>query len=101
MDRRLELQAKLEELLGYKHVYYQPPENLKMEYPAIRYSRSKIVSTHADNTKYHNYNCYDLVMIGHKPDNEVVAKILELPYTYYDRHYVYDNLHHDIIRIYY
>ena len=37
---RLTLQTKLEDLLGSKHVYYQPPENLKMEYPAIRYSKS-------------------------------------------------------------
>ena len=44
MKTRLELQNKLEELLGFRHVYYQPPESVKMEYPAIRYSKSMIRS---------------------------------------------------------
>ena len=38
MGTRLELQNKLEELLGSRHVYFQPPESVKMEYPAIKYS---------------------------------------------------------------
>ena len=47
MASRLDLQSKLEKLLGNKNVYYQPPESLKMEYPAIRYSRSDIDSKYA------------------------------------------------------
>ena len=101
MDRRLELQAKLEELLESRNVYYQPPENLKMEYPCIRYSKTKIVSYHADNTKYRNMDCYDLIIIDKKADNPVISKILTLKYTYYDRRYTSDNLYHDVIRIYY
>ena len=50
MRTRLELQSKLEELLGSRHVYYQAPESVKMEYPAIRYSRSDIDVDHADDT---------------------------------------------------
>ena len=46
---RLTLQIKLEDLLGSKHVYYQPPENLKMEYPAIRYSKSDEEDIYANN----------------------------------------------------
>ena len=34
---RLELHALLVELLGSTNVYYEPPETLKMSYPAIRY----------------------------------------------------------------
>ena len=44
MGSRLELQSKLEELLGSRNVYYQPPESLKMKYPAIRYSKEDIDS---------------------------------------------------------
>lgn len=40
MGTRLELQSKLVELLGSKHVYYQPPESVKIEYPAIVYSKT-------------------------------------------------------------
>lgn len=98
---RLNLQAKLEELLCSKHVYYNPPENLKMEYPAIRYSKNDIENTYASNIKYISRDVYDLVVIDKKPDNPVIKKLLELPYSEFDRHYVADGLNHDIIRIFY
>lgn len=101
MNNRLALQTKLEELLGSKNVYYQPPENLKMEYPCIRYSKSRISSRHADNMKYVNKISYDIMVIDKHPDNVVIEKILELPLSSYDRHYVSDNLNHDVIRLYY
>lgn len=98
---RLTLQTKLEDLLGSKHVYYNPPENLKMEYPAIRYSKNDIEDTYASNIKYISRDVYDLVVIDKKPDNPVIKKLLELPYSEFDRHYVADGLNHDIIRIFY
>lgn len=101
MNRRLELQAKLEELLGSRNVYYQPPESLKMEYPCIRYSKSDIESMHADNMKYANHKSYELIVIDKLPDNPVIDAILELPYTSFDRHYKSNNLNHDVITIYY
>ena len=101
MSRRLELQTKLEELLGSRNVYYQPPESVKMEYPAIRYSKSNISSNHADDMKYSNFTQYEIVVIDRRPDNEVIEKILDLPYTSYDRHYTSNNLNHDVLTIYY
>ena len=101
MASRLELQSKLEELLGSRNVYYQPPESLKMEYPAIRYSKSIISSNHADDMKYSNFTSYEIIVIDRKPDNNVIQKILELPYSSHDRHYVSNNLHHDSINLYY
>lgn len=98
---RLTLQTKLEDLLGSKHVYYQPPENLKMEYPAIRYSKSDEEDIYANNIKYISMSVYDLVVIDKKPDNPVIKKLLELPYSEFNRHYVADGLNHDIIRIFY
>ena len=98
---RINLQVKLEELLDSKHVYYNPPENLKMEYPAIRYSKNDIENTYASNIKYISRDVYDLVVIDKKPDNPVIKKLLELPYSEFDRHYVADGLNHDIIRIFY
>lgn len=101
MNNRLKLQNKLEELLGSRNVYYQPPESLKMEYPAIRYSKSNIRSRHADNVKYSNFTSYEIIVLDKKPDNKVIEKILELPLSSFDRHYVSDNLNHDIITLYY
>ena len=101
MASRLQLQSKLEELLDNKNVYYQPPESLKMEYPAIRYSKSKIESRHADDMKYSNFTRYEIIVIDRRPDHDVIQKILSLPHSSYDRHYTSDNLNHDIITLYF
>lgn len=102
MASRLKLQSELEELLGLRHVYYQSPESLKMEYPAIRYSKTDIVDTYANDKAYLRHKRYELVVIDYKPDNPVIEKILDyFPHSTFDRHYVSNNLHHDVITIYY
>lgn len=101
MGSRLELQNELEELLGNENVYYQPPESKKIEYPAIIYSKAGIKTTRADNKLYNKINKYNLTVIDKKPDNPVIDKLLELPYCSYDRHYVADNLNHDVFTLYY
>ena len=80
MASRLELQTKLEELFESKNVYYQPPESLKIKYPAIIYSRSRIDKRSADDTSYITTNCYELTVIDKHPDNEVINKLLKLNY---------------------
>lgn len=101
MGTRLELQSKLEELLGSRHVYYQPPESVKMEYPAIRYSKSKITTRKSNNSTYKQNVRYDIIVIDKKPDNPVINKLLELPYCSYDRNYKADNLNHDSLTLYF
>ena len=101
MANRIELHSLLEELLGSSNVYYQPPETTKMKYDAIKYSKKNIMSVHADNSKYLMLDCYELIVISRLPDNPVIKKLLELPYCSYDRHYVADNLNHDVLTIYY
>lgn len=101
MASRLELQSKLEELLGSRNVYYQPPESVKMSYPAIRYSKKDIDSTHADDINYLNNTSYEIIVIDKDPDNEVINKILELPYSSYDRPYKSNNLYHDVLTLYF
>ena len=101
MGTRLELQSKLEELLGSRQVYYQPPETVKMEYPAIVYSKNSIWITNANGVKYSKINRYDITVISKKPDNPVLDRLLNLPYCSYDRHYVTDNLNHDTLSLYF
>lgn len=101
MATRLELQAKLEELLGMNHVYYNPPETLKIEYPAIVYSKSRIETRKANNSTYSKFTRYDITVIDKRPDNPVIDKLMELPYCSYDRPYKADNLNHDVLSLYY
>ena len=101
MSSRIELQTKLEELLGSSNVYYQPPENLKMSYPAIVYSLGNIKRTSADDVAYLQTRCYEIIVIDKKPDNVVIDKILNLPLCDFNRHYVADNLNHYVFTLYF
>lgn len=101
MASRVELQAKLEELLGSKNVYYQAPPTNGMKYPAILYKKDKIDYDIADDTKYIKKVRYELIIISKRPDDPVIDKILELRYATYDRLYIADNLYHDVISLYY
>lgn len=101
MADRIELHNLLKELLDSDHVYYRPPENTKMVYPAIRYSKQGIDVEHANDKKYLKRNQYQLIVIAKLPDHPVIDKLLDLPYCSYERHYVADNLNHDVLRIYY
>lgn len=101
MGTRLELQRKLEELLESRHVYYQPPSNVKIEYPAIIYSKSKIGKDNANNTAYRLTTRYDVIVVDKHPDNAVIQKLLMLPYCSYDRYYASDNLNHDSLTLYF
>lgn len=100
MADRISLQTTLEKLLNSRNVYYQPPKTLKMEYDAIRYSKSKPKAIHASDARYISKNCYELIVISRRPDNPVIEKLLDLPYCSYDRQYVSDNLYHDVLTIY-
>lgn len=101
MASRLELQTKLEELLGNENVYYQPPESFKLNYPAIVYSKSRIDTSKANDSTYSKNTRYEVIVIDRRPDNPVINKLLDLPYCSYDRPYISDNLNHDVLTLYF
>ena len=101
MDRRPDLQTTLEELLGRRNVYYQPPESVKMKYPAIVYSRNRIDNTFANNKVYGQSFSYTITVIDADPDSEIVMKVSKLPKCRYVRNFKSDNLNHDVFELYY
>ena len=101
MGTRLDLQRQLEEILGSKYVYFQPPESIKLNYPCIIYSLSDIYARNADDMHYSMQKAYNIMVISRDPDNTIAESILELPKTRFDRRYVVDNLYHDILTLYY
>lgn len=101
MGSRVELQSTLEKLLGSRNVYYQPPETLKMQYPAIVYNKSYVKLDRADDTTYNKRVRYELIVIAQRPDDPVVNKLLDVPYCSYERHFNSDNLNHDVLTLYY
>lgn len=101
MASRIELQLKLEEMLGSRNVYFQPPASIRLKYPAIVYSLSRLQPRHADNIKYKVDRSYDITLIDPDPDSQFVDKILEFPYCSFDRSFQSDNLNHFTFTIYY
>ena len=101
MDQRLKLHELLCEILGSRNVYFQPPESLKMEYPAIRYSRGDIDNRYANNNPYIQSRQYEIIVIDRDPDSEIVSKISRLPKCSFNRHYISNNLNHDVFTLYY
>lgn len=101
MGSRLELDAILRNIIGNGNVYFQPPASISMKYPAIRYSRSDIVNTYADDNVYKQTYRYEVIVIDYNPDSEIVHKISKLPKIKFNRHYTADNLNHDVFTIYF
>lgn len=101
MASRLELHEVLCELLGSRNVYYQPPASVKMQYPAIVYSRSDIDNEFANNRVYMQSLRYEVIVIDKNPDSEHVMAVSRLPMCSFDRHYESDNLNHDVFTLYF
>ena len=101
MRHRLELHEILCKVLGSRKVYLQPPESVKMEYPAIVYSRDDIENTFAENSVYKQDHQYQIIVIDKDPDSKIVDAVSGLPMCRFVRHYEVDNLNHDVFSIYY
>lgn len=101
MERRLELQTILEDILGSRNVYYQPPESVKIKYPAIVYERDDIVNDHADDLPYLQHYRYMITVIDKNPDSPIIPIIAKLPKCRFNRHFASENLNHDIFTIYF
>lgn len=101
MGKRITLHKKLEEILGSRNVYFQPPETVKMEYPCIVYHRQGASTEFADNKPYLISNRYRITVIDRNPDTEIPDKVALLPSCIFDTSYSADNLNHYIFYLYY
>lgn len=98
---RLNLQSDFETFLGSRNVYFQPPENLKINYPCIIYELSRYNSIKADNIGYRNIPGYTVLYISKDPDDENVHKLMSFSKISFDRHYESNGLHHWVYTLYY
>ena len=100
MASRLDLHEILCSILESRNVYFQPPESLKIQYPAIVYSLSNIKNNHANNKVYTQSRSYQIIVIDKSPDSIISDKISQLPYCKFDRSYVSDGLNHYVYTLY-
>ena len=101
MAQRSELQTLLVALLGSNNVYFQPPPNIKMQYPCIVYRRNSAVTQFADNKLYKNTKRYQVTVIDENPDSDIPDKVANLPLCAFDRFFTADNLNHDIYNLFF
>lgn len=83
-----------------RHVYYQPPASVRLQYPCVVYRLDDMPIIHANNRPYHWDHAYQLTVIDRDPESEIREKMAELPTCRFQRAYVADNLHHYVFRVY-
>lgn len=99
MAPRLQLQSTLEQIAP--KVYFQPPNNIALEYPCIVYSRSGSELEHADNALYRQTKQYSVTVIDRNPDSELPDKVEALQMCSFDRWYAADNLNHYVFTLFF
>lgn len=101
MGQRLELQTLLEDILGTRQVYFQPPANVQMVYPCIVYKRNTVITKFADNSPYRFSKQYEVTIIDRDPDSKIPDKVAALPLSSHNRFFTADNLNHDVFNVYF
>lgn len=101
MASRKELHNRLCEILGYKNVYFNPPESMKIEYPCIVYNLDNKENVKADNRNYLKRNYYNVTLIHPDPVNKIQDMIMDLDYCSFVSFYSVDDLNHYRYQIYY
>lgn len=108
MKTRLDLHDALLDILiklgirereGIGHIYFQPPETVKMSYPAVVYSLSNMPIRHAGNKPYKSAKQYQITAVDKDPDSRLPDKIAELPTVRFVRFFASDNLSHWVFAI--
>lgn len=101
MRSRTDLQKILEEKLGSKNVYFQPPESVKLKYPCIIYSLNRLYNTFADDEVYNQSRGYRVTVLDKNPDSPIMDRVSKMQMCTFDRHYTSDNINHWAFTIYY
>jgi hypothetical protein len=84
-----------------EHVYFQPPTNIKLEYPCIVYRRDFADTKFADDKVYDHVIRYAITVIDRNPDSDIPQKVASMPMSLFNRFYTVDNLNHDVYNVYF
>lgn len=99
MGQRLELHQIL--LAMTSNVYFQPPTNVRLQYPCIVYHRDFADTKFADDEPYNYTKRYQITIIDQDPDSEIPDKVAALPMSLFNRFFTADDLNHDVFNVYF
>ena len=104
MEARQKVDALLRKVLmettGKANLYFQPVTNIRMKYPCIVYTMSRIRNKHANDGVYAQLVLYTVTVIDTDPDSKLVAAVSALPKCAYDRQFISENLYHTVFTLY-
>lgn len=102
MAKQRELQKKLCDVLGSKHVYFQPPESIKLVYPCIVYRLETPEDRHANNRVYISNDRWTLTLIEYNPLSTVADDLVShFSMCRKTQRFTADNLYHTTLQLYY
>lgn len=101
MSSREKLHNTLVEILGFRHVYFQPPESIKMVYPCNVYVLDQMDTKYANDKPYLHQKRYSVTIIDKDPDSVLPDKIRCLPLCSFNRFYTSANLNHWVFSLYF
>lgn len=94
-NSRIKLDDDLRALFGPKvNIYFQPPESMKMKYPAFRYRYIGTNRKFANGKPFISNDLYEGMLIVSGSESVYSKKLLEMPYVHLDRVYTANNLTH-------
>ena len=99
MGRRQDLHNLLETITP--NVYFQPPSNVKMQYPCIIYHRDYADTEFAGNAPYRLTKRYMVTVVDRDPDSAIPDTVAMLPMCTFNRFYTADNLNHDVYNLFF
>lgn len=68
-------------------LYFNPPEDLKLQIPCIRYSLSTFNVRHADDQVHRAVPIYDVTLVTRDVDDPLIEKLVKFPGSRFDRTY--------------
>jgi len=83
------------------NVYFQPPTNVRLQYPCIVYHRDFADTKFADDEPYNHTKRYQITVIDQDPDSEIPDKVAALPMSLFNRFFTADDLNHDVYNVYF
>lgn len=97
---RDEFHIRLQSIAPHYRIYFQPPSDIKMAYPAIVYELDRVVKKRADNRSYLQNRRYQVKLITKNPDDPVFDALASLVHSEFERHYTLESLNHFVFNIY-
>jgi hypothetical protein len=83
------------------NVYFQPPPDIEMRYPAIVYHRDSSNTRFANNLPYGRTKAYQVTVISSNPNSAIPDRVAALPMCEHQRFFSNDGLNHDVFTLYF